>query len=92
MKWDEKTKEKIAYIFAAAAFVVGWGITIAGFVVEPTGEIHDSVLWVLGQALVFAATVLGFALQLRNGMKTMQAELTKHIEEKMQNMGKDKAE
>jgi hypothetical protein len=42
------TKEKISYIFAALAFICGWALTIAGFIVPPTGEIAGSVLWVLG--------------------------------------------
>jgi len=41
-------KERISYIFAALAFIIGWALTIAGFIVPPTGEISGSVLWVLG--------------------------------------------
>jgi hypothetical protein len=34
-------------------------MSIAAFVVPPVGLISDSVLWVLGQALVYAASVFG---------------------------------
>lgn len=80
MKWDTNTKEGIAYIFAGAAFFLGWGITLAGFIVSPTGEIHDTVLWVLGQALVFTASVLGFAMQVKNGLNSIREDLDKRIE------------
>ena len=54
-------KTKIAYITAILAFVIGWGLTIAGFVIG-AGVISDSVLWVLGQALVYAASVFGVGM------------------------------
>lgn len=54
-------KERISYIFATLAFIIGWALTIAGFIVPPTGEISGSVLWVLGQALLFAGSVIGIS-------------------------------
>ena len=49
MIWNDlTTKEKLSYGFAIAAFIFGWGLTIAGFIVPPMGEIANSVLWVLG--------------------------------------------
>ena len=55
-------KEKAAYVTAIISFVAGWGMTIAGFIVAPVGEVSDSVLWVLGQGLIYAASVFGVAL------------------------------
>ena len=55
-KYEQCTKkQKIAIITALIAFGLGWGLTIAGFIIPPSGEIADSVLWVLGQSLVYAA-------------------------------------
>lgn len=56
---DLNIKEKIAIISAVLAFVAGWGLTIAGFVLPPLAEISDAVLWVLGQSLIYAASVFG---------------------------------
>lgn len=36
-------------------------LTIAAFIIPPVGEIHDSVLWVLGQSLLYAGGALGIA-------------------------------
>lgn len=36
-------------------------LTTIGFFIEPTGEVHDSVLWVLGQTLLYSGGALGIA-------------------------------
>ena len=41
-----------------ASFIIGWAITIAGFIVPPLGVIDNSVLIVLGQSLTFCAAGL----------------------------------
>lgn len=72
-KWKElDLKTRIAYITAVVAFILGWCLTIAGFVAPPLGIVSDSVLWVLGQSLVYAASVLGIGMYVTgsvNGMK-----------------------
>ena len=81
-KWkDLSIKDKIAIVTAVVAFIIGWGLSIAGFVVPPLGEIANSVLFVLGQALVYAASVFGIAgyfssetARLRNDVKNMITE------------------
>ena len=83
MNWNEKTKEEIAYIFAFIAFLVGFGLVISGFVVEPTGEVHSSVQWILGECLVFVAAVLGISLHVKNELNNLKDTLHKHIEDKI---------
>lgn len=58
--WEDlNIKEKIAIISAIVAFLLGWGLSIAGFWIPPIGEVADSVLWILGQSLIYAASVFG---------------------------------
>ena len=78
---DLSIKDKIAIVTAIVAFLIGWGLSIAGFVVPPLGEIANSVLFVLGQALVYAASVFGIAgyfssetARLRKDVKNMITE------------------
>ena len=52
MKNSKDKRDTAAYITAIFAFVCGWGLTIAGFCVPPTGEVSGSVLAVLGEAMV----------------------------------------
>ena len=77
-------REKAAYVTAIVAFIAGWGMTIAGFIVPPTGEISDSVLWVLGQALIYAASVFGVTLYFRNQMEQFRTETRRFIKHEIE--------
>ena len=68
------TKSKFAIGTAVVAFVAGWSLTIAGFILPPQGEVHDSVLWILGQTLVYAASVLGIGMYFNS--KLTQLDIT----------------
>lgn len=37
----------------------GCVLTACGFFTEPVGQVHNSVLYILGQALVYAGSVFG---------------------------------
>lgn len=76
-------KQKFAIGTAVVAFAVGWGLTIAGFVLPPEGEVHDSVLWILGQALVYTASVLGIGMYFKNQMAKFRADTRKYIDEEL---------
>lgn len=71
-KLDIKTK--FAIVTAAVAFLAGWGLTIAGFITPPRGEVHDSILWILGQALIYTASVLGVGMYLTSELTKLKAE------------------
>ena len=82
---DLEVKTKIAYITAIIAFILGWGLTIAGFIYPPIGAISDSVLWVLGQALVYAASVFGVGMYVTGSVRTMKRDIRRFIETERQN-------
>lgn len=73
-------KQKAAYVTAIAAFVMGWGLTIAGFCVPPTGEVSGSVLAVLGQAMLYAASVFGVTMYFNNQMVKFRADTRRYID------------
>jgi hypothetical protein len=54
-----KFRDKIMMLAAIIAFLVGIGLTIAGFCVPPVGVISGSVLTALGELLTFFASVFG---------------------------------
>lgn len=74
-------KQRAAYWTAVMAFIAGWGLTIAGFCVPPVGEISGSVLAVLGEALVYAASVFGVTLYFNNQMAKFKADTRKYLNE-----------
>ena len=79
-KWrDLDIKNKVAFITAIVAFVIGWGLTIAGFIVPPVGEVADSVLWILGQGLVYAASVFGVGMYVGGEVKRMKGEINRFM-------------
>ena len=58
------TKERkgtIAVITAVVMLSFGIILTTIGFFVTPLGEVSDSVLWILGQALIYAGSIFGIA-------------------------------
>lgn len=57
----ESLRTQIVWTAAIIAFLVGIGLTIAGFVVPPTGVISGSVLTALGELLTFFGSVFGIA-------------------------------
>lgn len=75
-KWsDLSVKEKSAIVSAYIAFLFGWGLTIAGFIVEPLGEVTDSILWILGQALIYTASVFGLASYFTSETRQMKRDM-----------------
>ena len=75
MKWNKQIKEELSYLSAFMAFVFGIIITVWGFVTEPAGEVHDSVLWILGQMLIYSASVFGVGMFINNEIKGIRKEL-----------------
>lgn len=55
----QRHKPTITLFAAIFLMVVGCGLLIAGFIVPPPGEIHNSVLIAFGEILTFAGAVFG---------------------------------
>ena len=79
-KWSDLTiKEKSAIVSAFIAFGLGWALSIAGFIIEPCGEVADSVLWILGQSLIYTASVFGLTSYFNAESKRMRSEMDETI-------------
>ena len=52
-------KEKLAFWTASISFTLGWLLAIINFFVSPIGELSDSTLWILAQALTYTGSVIG---------------------------------
>lgn len=74
-------KEKISYTAAIVSLFVGFGLTITAFIVEPMGEIHDSVLWTLGQLLTFAGGIFGVGVYTTGAVRGMKREISRFMRE-----------
>ena len=76
------TKQRIGCWTAISAFICGWGLTIAGFIVPPQGEVSGSVLAVLGEAMVYTASVLGITLYFSNEMLKFKRDTRKYLNDR----------
>ena len=76
-------KQKFAIGTAIIAFIAGWGLTIAGFILPPEGEVADSVLWILGQSLIYTASVLGIGMYFNNQMVKFRSDTKRYIDREL---------
>lgn len=80
---DLNIKDKIAISTAIAAFIIGWGLSIAAFIVPPLGTISEGVLWILGQSLVYAASVFGIAGYFSTETLRMKRDLREYMDNRL---------
>lgn len=73
-------KQKVAMLSGIVAFILGWGLTIAGFCIPPIGEVADSVIWVLSQALIYTGSVLGLTQYFSAESVKLRHDVDKHLE------------
>ena len=89
---DLSAKEKAAIITAFIAFILGWGLTVAGFIVPPIGEVADSILWILGQALIYAASVFGITSYFTSETKRMRKDIKDYVERRIKEENEEEVE
>ena len=77
MKISSETKEVVHY--ACAILILAFGCTLCtlGFYQEPKGSVDDSILFILGQCLLFAGSTFGLSLYVKQQIKKY---VTKHQE------------
>lgn len=75
---DLDIKDKLAVSTACMAFLAGWLLTgIAAFV--PLLLSEQSVLWILGQSLVYSASVFGVAAYFKSESVQLRRDVDKHL-------------
>lgn len=65
----KERKDTITVLSAVAMLAFGCILTTIAFFLDPMGEIHDSVLWVLGQCFIYAGGCLGIASYARSAAR-----------------------
>lgn len=69
MKISSDTKEVVHYVSAVLILVFGCVLCLLGFYEEPRGSVDDSVLFILGQCLLFAGSTFGLSLYVNQQIK-----------------------
>ena len=81
MNLKRDVREKLSIGTCLASFTLGWMCTLVGFFVPPLGVVSDSVLWVLGQSLLYTGAVIGLDFKL----KDMKEKIDEHLNDKSKN-------
>lgn len=68
-------KDSIAAWSAVAMLGFGMALTVAGFIVPPVGQVHDSVLWILGQSLLYAGSMFGVAMYTKHKLDEISNDI-----------------
>lgn len=71
----KERKDAIATWSALGMIIFGVILTAAGFCVMPVGQIDDSVLWVLGQCLLYAGGIFGVTLYTKHRFDEMDRSI-----------------
>ena len=75
MKIEDNTKLTIQVILAVVLVLAGIVLLFCGFIVAPSGEIHDSVLIGSGETFTFAGALLGIEYAARTAVLRIKQEL-----------------
>ena len=73
------TKEAIEILSALAMLFGGFALAVAGFIVPPTGQIHESVLGIFAECLIYAGSIFGVTIYIQ----TKYTELRSYLDNKL---------
>ena len=75
---DLNIKDKLAIVSACIAFTAGWTLTcLAAFV--PLLISEQGVLWILGQALIYSASVFGLGMYFKSETVQMKQDVRRYM-------------
>ena len=58
---NENIKEWIQYIICIVCILGAITMSFLAMYIDPTGEVHNSILWIIGQVLVFVGSIFGIS-------------------------------
>lgn len=79
----------IKELTALFALIFGFCLSLAGFIVNPTGVVDDSVLWILGQCLIYAGSIYGISTHFQKKQKELENRIDKRLNKKNQEEDND---
>lgn len=82
---SEDIKEYIQYGICILCVLGAMVMSFLAMYIDPTGEIHDSILWLIAQVLVFCGSLMGINSLHNVHVKKIDQKM-KEIEEKNENV------
>ncbi len=81
--WSELSyRDKVAYTVTIGAFVIGVALSITGMILPPVGEVHPTVITLVGLFLSFAGALLGISHHFENELGKFKATVEQKLNEK----------
>jgi len=75
IEFSEDLKEVIQYTICVVCILGAMVMSFLALYIAPAGEIHNSVLWICGQVLVFVGSIFGINSLHRVNMKKIDAKI-----------------
>lgn len=76
-------KENVQYITAITTLFSGILMCFLSFFMTEQHLIHDSVLWYMGQAVIFCSAVFGLNIIIKNKIIDAENNILKHVDDRM---------
>lgn len=81
--WSELSyRDKVAYTVTIGAFIIGVALSITGMILPPVGEVHPTVITLVGLFLSFAGALLGISHHFENELGKFKASVEQKLSEK----------
>ena len=80
--WSELSyRDKVAYSVTIGAFVAGVALSVTGMVLPPVGEVHPTVITLIGLFLSFAGEFLGISNHYEKELGKFKATVEQKLKE-----------
>lgn len=78
-----RNHETIQIATAVFMLVGGFALAVAGFIVSPLGQIHESVLGIFAECLIYAGSIFGVTIYIRTKYTEMKTYLDESLNEEL---------
>ncbi|WP_297253885.1 hypothetical protein [uncultured Prevotella sp.] len=82
----KETRESVQVASAVAMLAGGFSLSVAGFLTPPVGQIHESVLGLFAECLVYAGSIFGVTIYIQSKYN----EIRNYVEKKMEDSKNEK--
>lgn len=78
----KSAKDKVQYGTAAGTLILAWILVFVAFFQAPNGEVHDSVLWVYAQSLLYTASIFGVGAYMADRFNRIETKINSKLKER----------
>lgn len=82
----KETRESVQVASAVGMLAGGFALSVAGFLAPPLGQIHESVLGLFAECLVYAGSIFGVTIYIQGKYN----EIRNYVEKKMEDAKNEK--